>query len=53
MIKGYFPYMEIYRAKRNFRHYYVYEEYDTEIAILQIPFGHPVYDGEKTKKEKI
>lgn len=53
MLEDEFPYFEIYRAKRNFRHYYVFEEYDTEIAILQIPFGHPVYDGKKAKKEKI
>ena len=53
MLEDEFPYFEIYRAKRNFRHYYVFEEYDTEIAIIQIPFGHPIYDGKKAKKEKI
>jgi hypothetical protein len=53
MIEDKFPYFEIYRAKRNFRHYYVLEEFDTEIAIIQIPFGHPTYEGKKQKKEKI
>ncbi len=51
MVEDEFPYMEIYRAKRNFRHYYVFEEFNTEIAILQIPFGNSLYDeGKKIKK---
>lgn len=51
MVENYFPYFEIYRAKRNFRHYYVFEEFNTEIAILQIPFGNSLYDeGKKIKK---
>ncbi len=53
MIENYFPYFELYRAKRNFRHYYIFEDFGTEIAILQIPFGYYAYDGKKQKKEKI
>ncbi len=53
MIESYFPYFEIYRAKRNFRHYYIIEESGAEVAILQIPFGYYAYDGKKQKKEKI